>query len=389
MRMFNRFLIFLWLFLIVILTGERLLSAQSTSKTALNTSKANQIFVPDEIVIKTRPDVTLDEITSFIKSRGAKILDTNSALGLYRLMITEQVEKATLSYKSHSSVLYARPNYILAEIGGRFITLFDLELRIQRMLPMVRQRFTDLEAREDWFRSLVKDKLFSLAAKDENLQHIPDLQSEINEAIDRALVRIYKRRIKEARAISEKEIIAFYEENIEKYQTPEQIRGRHILVKSKEEAEEILKSIKAGNDFGKLARERSIDPTGQNGGTLEWVSRGRMPAATKEVFVLQKGEVSEIITTHSGYNILQVEDKRASRQMPFSDVKDRVKKNLVITKQKEAIDKKKKELEERYQVKLNPEFLSEIRITVTENDIGNSIIKVPEIIKEALETHYQ
>jgi peptidyl-prolyl cis-trans isomerase C len=389
MKRFYWFLVILWLFPFGIYMSEQSLFAESTSKPAYGSSKDYQIFVPREIVVKTRPDTTLDEITSLNKAHGTEILERNSTLGFYRLKVSEPVEKARISYQSHPAVEYAQPNYIFAEVGKQHITLFDLELTIHRMIPLLRQRFQQLQAKEDLLRSLLNDKLFSQAAKDEDLQSIPEVQREINEAVEKILAKVYQKRIRQV-TVSEKEMMAYYEKNREKFQTPEQIRGRLILVKSKQEAEEILELLKTGADFGNLARERSIDPTGKKGGDFGWVGPGRMPIAIEEVmFALRKGEVSQVIPTQSGYNIIKVEDNKAPGQPTFSEVKNQIKKRLEAKKQKEQLQRKRGELEKKYRVKLHSEFLSEVKVTVAEETSQEDMIQMlRKYIKKAIERPY-
>ena len=386
MKMLYWFLVILWLFPFGIYMGEQSLFAESTPKPAYSSSKDHQVFVPGEIVVKTRQSMTPDEINSLNKAHGAKILERNSTLGFYRLKVLEPAEKARISYQSHPAVEYAQPNYIFAEVGKQYITLLDIELAIHAIIPPLRQRYTQPEAKENLLRSMVNEKIFSRAARDDELHNLPEVQREVNEAAEKILAKVYRRRIQQV-AVSEKEMMAYYDLNSEEFQTPEQIRGRRILVKNKQEAEEILELLKSGADFGNLARERSIDPTGKKGGAFGWVGRGRMPAAIEEVmFALRKGEVSQVIPTQSGYKIIKVEDKRASRQLPFSEVKNQIKKRLEANKQKEQIERKMKELEEKYQVKLHSEFLSEVKVTVAKGTSQEDMIQMlREHRKEAIE----
>ncbi len=371
--------------------GIQTLFAQSTSKTIQNPTTDHQIFVPGEIVIKTHSNVALDEITTLVETHGAKILESNSTHGFYRLKISAPVEKAQFSYQSDPAVEYAQPNYIFAELGEKFVTLFDIELTIHRFIPILRQRYTQSGAKESLLRTLLNDKLFSQAARDEYLQSIPLVQWKINEAVEKTLADVYKQRI-QAGIISEKEMKAYYEQNSEKFQVQEQIRGQRILLKTKQEAEEILEALKAGADFGNLARERSIEPAGQKSGAFVLLGRGKYdPAFEKTVFALQKGEISEIIQTRSGYYVIKVGDKSASRRIPFSEAKNQIEMSLKTKKQEDAVDEKKKELEEKYNVKLHLEFLTEIKVPVAEKlnmqDIDN-IQKLREVIKMAVDRPY-
>lgn len=328
-----------------------------------------------------------EEFTSLNKANGAEVLETSSLFRLHRLKIAEPVEKALL-YQAHPAVEYAKPNYIFAEVGEDHITLFDVELTIYKFIPLLRQRYAKPEAKEKLLRSLLKDKLYSNAARDEDLLSIPEVRREVNEAVEKTLARIYMKNI-QADAISGKEMQTFYKKNIKKFQAPEQIRGRRILTKSRQDAEDILDKLKSGAAFGRLAMERSLDPTGQKGGGFGWAGRGSMPpAVSKAAFALEKGEISDIIDTRAGFFIIKVEDKRAARNVPFSKVRDKVQKRLKEEKRKEAVDKKTKELEEKYHVRMYTEFLSEVKVPVDQK-IGlqdiDSIKMLREVINKALE----
>lgn len=88
----------------------------------------------------------------------------------------------------------------------------------------------------------------------------------------------------------------------------EKINARHILVKTKAEAEAVLSKIKSGADFGTLAKEKSLDrPSAAKGGLMSPLSpRGELG---KEVASLKNGEVSAIIQDRDGYHILKMEGK--------------------------------------------------------------------------------
>jgi peptidyl-prolyl cis-trans isomerase C len=377
---------------IVFLSREQTFSAGQTESSATQAG-GRQIYVPNELIVKTQPDMSASEFASINKAKGATVIERSSISGLYRLKITGPVENA-ISYQSNPAVEFAKPNYIFAEMDENYITLYDLESTILRFVPMLRQRYTNPQLKEDLLNNLLKDKLYSRAARDENLQSIPEVQKEIDEAVERTLARIYEKRIQTPTdSTSEKEILLYYQKNIDRYKTPEQIRGRNILVKNKAEAEELLKLLKDGADFGKLAMERSISPTGKRGGTFEWVGKGRMsPALEKAAFALEKGKVSEAIATPSGYVLIKVEEKKVSRQLPFSEVKDKVKNHLTSDKQKNAVEKKIKELKEKYHVKLHPEFLSEVPVSVGEKfdptKDPDSVKMLQEFLKKAIERPY-
>jgi parvulin-like peptidyl-prolyl isomerase len=108
----------------------------------------------------------------------------------------------------------------------------------------------------------------------------------------------------------------------------EQVHARHILIsiktpeapsddaldkpQARAKAEELLKRIRAGEDFGSLAKEFSKDPgSKENGGDLGWFGRGRMvPEFEKAAFALQPGQVSDIVESQFGFHIIKVDERR-------------------------------------------------------------------------------
>lgn len=96
-------------------------------------------------------------------------------------------------------------------------------------------------------------------------------------------------------------------------ETAEQVRVRQILLYNSEEAQQVLAQLRAGTDFGELAR--AYDPQGL--GELGWVSRGGLVESELEpvVFSLEPGEISDVTETRLGYHILQVMEREAERPL--------------------------------------------------------------------------
>lgn len=84
------------------------------------------------------------------------------------------------------------------------------------------------------------------------------------------------------------------------------IRCAHILVAKFSEAHAILKQIKKGESFAKLAQEHSLDGSRKRGGDLGYFGRGMMVKEfEKAAFALEKGQVSDVIKTQFGYHIIK------------------------------------------------------------------------------------
>jgi len=126
-----------------------------------------------------------------------------------------------------------------------------------------------------------------------------------------------------------------YNENFERYSTPEQIRASHILLKTtgKDEAavraraEDLLKQARAGADFAQLATKNSEDEgTAAKGGDLDFFGRGRMvPEFDEGAFALkQPGEISDLIKTQYGFHIIKLVERKPGLTRSLDDVRQQL-----------------------------------------------------------------
>lgn len=126
--------------------------------------------------------------------------------------------------------------------------------------------------------------------------------------------------------ISEEEMKTFFEENKDYLDEPEQVRARHILVETEEEAKEVLAKLEQGESFEELARQYSNDEgTKANGGDLGYFGRGVMVTEFEEVaFSLKPGDTSQPVKTQYGYHIIKVEDRKQAKPAVFEEKKDEI-----------------------------------------------------------------
>lgn len=137
--------------------------------------------------------------------------------------------------------------------------------------------------------------------------------------------------------ITDKEIEAFYNENIDMFSTEEQIDASHILVDTKELASEISDKLKAGESFEELALEYSTDDTKEMGGNLGLFGKGEMVESFEDVaFSLPIGEISEPVKSDFGYHIIKVNKKIKAETSNLYDKKEEVKEMVLDSKMTES-----------------------------------------------------
>jgi peptidyl-prolyl cis-trans isomerase D len=142
--------------------------------------------------------------------------------------------------------------------------------------------------------------------------------------------------------VTSREIEKSYNDNIELYSTPEQVRASHILLKTdgkndaevKTKAEEVLKEVKAGKDFAELAKKYSQDEaSAKNGGDLDYFVRGKMvPEFDEAAFSLQPGQMTELVKSQFGFHIIKVVDKKPATTKTLDEVRPQITEQLTWEK---------------------------------------------------------
>jgi parvulin-like peptidyl-prolyl isomerase len=210
----------------------------------------------------------------------------------------------------------------LASVNQDLITMEDLRQEFKKRHGG-HEKFLAGEVEIRKFLSRVVDqKLLLQEAYRLSLQEDPAIQEAAAHFQAQKLREyIIKKEVEEKSKATEEEIKAVYEKNME-----EIILVQQIVVKSKEEAEEILKRIQSGEEFEAIARERSIAPSKKYGGRLPPTGWGFMEAAWERVaFSIAPGEISPIIKSRMGYEIIRLDSRKASTKPEFKEVRSQIK----------------------------------------------------------------
>jgi peptidyl-prolyl cis-trans isomerase C len=155
--------------------------------------------------------------------------------------------------------------------------------------------------------------------------------------------------------VTEEDARKYYDENPRQFETPEQVRTSHILIKpeftdpnadpneakaiARTKTEGLLKQLKDGADFAELAKSHSICPMAPQGGDLGFFPRGHFaPAFENVAFELEIGQISDIVETDYGYHIIKVSDHKEASTTAFDQAKEGIIRQLTQKKQTELAD---------------------------------------------------
>lgn len=151
--------------------------------------------------------------------------------------------------------------------------------------------------------------------------------------------------------VNEGALKKFYDKNkSSKYRIAPKLKVRHILIKEGDEAlkkaQKLYEQVKEKPElFAELAKQHSEDKdTAVNGGLTKIFERGTFDADfEKAAFRLyKKGDLSDIVKTKEGYELIQLEERIKATYKPFDDVKEEI---LNVLKAKKALSRLKSDLE--------------------------------------------
>lgn len=135
--------------------------------------------------------------------------------------------------------------------------------------------------------------------------------------------------------VSDQDVSDYYYAHKDEFKQDEQVKASHILVSTRDEAEDVLSKIKSGEEFEELAKEYSTDSSAMLGGDLGYFGKGVMVKEFEDAaFKLSIGEVSPIVQTQFGYHIIKLTGRQDAKTLPLSEVRDQIKSFLIQEKQK-------------------------------------------------------
>lgn len=140
--------------------------------------------------------------------------------------------------------------------------------------------------------------------------------------------------------IADPELRQYYTQHLSDYRVPDRVKVAHILFKTtgktpaevatlEKTAREVLAQIKAGANFGDLAKKYSEDSSASNGGEVGWIVHGQTVKEFEDAaFSMKPGQVSDLIKTVYGIHIIKVLDKQIAHLQSFDEVKDSIRSEL-------------------------------------------------------------
>jgi peptidyl-prolyl cis-trans isomerase C len=213
----------------------------------------------------------------------------------------------------------------VATVNGKAITTEMLEVLAQATTGKPLSEATP-EQKDQMTEQLINVALAAQEAERSGEAKTPEMRARLDLLQMQLLSQSASEKFNETNAVTDDELAAEYDARVAAL--PKEYRVRHILVEQKDVAESLIRDLKGGGNFAKLAATESKDPvSAPNGGELDWSTLNNMlePFANA-VKALEVGAVTpEPVQTRFGWHVIQLEEVRAPQAPDFEAVKDRVK----------------------------------------------------------------
>lgn len=261
-----------------------------------------------------------------------------------------------------AGVSYAKD---LANVDGQVITEKDFDI-LKQQAPNFDFNKLTAEQKSGLINQKIIEILIQNAAKKAKLENTKDFKEALENVKQQLLVNAWQHSVAEEAkkiAIPESDLKKFYDENPARF-IQQEGRARHILVKTKEEAEKIITDLnkapksKIEQRFSELANKNTIDPGGQkaqNGGDLGTFQRNQMvPEFGDAVFALAPGTYTKTpVKTDYGYHVIYLIKKGESKKISFADAKAEIENMFKERNFQELAQKKIQELRNNAKITIN------------------------------------
>jgi peptidyl-prolyl cis-trans isomerase C len=214
---------------------------------------------------------------------------------------------------------------VVARVNGEEIHRSDVMRELQMAGPQMQQLPPQM-IYPQILQKMIATRIVAQKGYAAGLQNDKDVKVRVKDLEAQVVAEAYVHKQIEPK-ITETKIKERYEELASKFKPQDEVRARHILVKTEAEADDVIKQLKGGADFAKLAEELSKDSgSAKQGGDLGYFVHDAMVKSFADAaFGMKVGEVSDKpVKTDFGWHVIKVEDKRKSSPPPIAEVHDQI-----------------------------------------------------------------
>jgi peptidyl-prolyl cis-trans isomerase C len=268
-----------------------------------------------------------------------------AATGLLSLPVAAQAQTTPAEAPASSAAPAAAPaapadpNAVVAKVDGDDVTEREVRIALEELGPSL-AGMVDEQKREQVIGFLIDIKLAARAAEKAKLADGPDFQAQLEFLREKALMQTYLDQQGKA-AVTPQAVQQIYDETVKEMKPEPEVRARHVLVETEDEAKAVEERLKKGEDFAAVAKDVSKDPgSAGEGGDLGFFGEDQMvPEFSAVAFKMEAGKVSDPVKSQFGWHVIKVEEKRQKPVPTLDQVRDQIEAYVGRRSQQEAVQK--------------------------------------------------
>jgi peptidyl-prolyl cis-trans isomerase C len=219
----------------------------------------------------------------------------------------------------------AKATTVVATVNGKAIDSEMLNVFVLAVSSNNPAAEVTAEQKKQMLEQLINMTLAAQAGEKEGLENDAAVKARMQLLKTQLLAEAATEKYMKAHPVSESETKAEYDTQVANM--PKEYKARHILVESKEKADEIIKQLAAGGDFAKIAGKESKDAgSGKNGGDLGWFTAQSMVKPFADAVAgMEKGQTTpQPVQSEFGWHVINLEDVRTPAAPAYDEVKQQV-----------------------------------------------------------------
>ncbi len=227
---------------------------------------------------------------------------------------------------------------VIARVDGQPVRLSDVLATAQDVLPADMRdlppplllQVIPPDVRRQLIERTITERALTAAARAAGLDQEEEVRRRIRRAEEQELQQAFLAR-EVAAGVTDAAIRARYDQETGKRQGEEEVRARHILLRTETEARAALAAVKGGEEFGAVAKRLSADPGSRDGGDLGFFKRGDMvPEFAEAAFAMKPGEVSAApVKSPFGWHVIKVEERRSAPVPSFDESRQQLRQQML------------------------------------------------------------
>ncbi len=248
---------------------------------------------------------------------------------------------AGLALPQLSTTAKAADDPVVAVVNGYEILMSDILNRRQQLGPQAQQYPIHL-----LFNLILQDMISVRLVADEARKQGYDKESQVRRTVSQIEDQILQQELMSRYVkdnMTDDAVKARYDRFLKENPPLDEVRARHILVETEEQARAVIVRVGKGEDFGRLAQEVSTGPSGKVGGDLGYFTREKMvPEFSAAAFEMRPGDVTKSpVKTQFGWHVIKIEDRRTQEAPSYAQAEG--------------------QMREQVQEQLKQEYVSELR----------------------------